>query len=448
MIEYNDMTSDQRMAVNKLHGHYQGGGHCVFLTGDAGTGKSAIVDYLCSSGVIGRVLLTASTGIAAEHIGGVTLHSLFGIPHKFLRYGSANDEMRPEKRRILNTADSIIIDEVSMVRADVLDYIDNTLRAVCGCWAPFGGKLMVFVGDLHQLPPVVRGDEKRLMDDAYGLDRCYFFDARVMSEVGMDMVSLKEIVRQKDAHDAAVLNHIRQGRVTDSDLRELQGLYSSGLDGEKKYIHLCETNALARAINEANKQRVELLSQAAVEGDFNFSESLVEQTLPLWCGARVMCIRNNRDEGYVNGSTGYVEELIDDFVMVMLDDGRRVRVEKEEFEQNRYVVEEDDEDEEDEGKTRAKGKKKPQVRLVPKGKAKQFPLKLAYAITIHKSQGMTLGKVAVHFNSMFAPGMMYVALSRARSLKDVRTGKLIKRCHIKTDPAVVEFENRYKDLSV
>lgn len=379
----------------------------LFVTGRAGTGKSTLLRAIVRA-LGDEVVIGAPTGIAAFNVGGQTLHSLFRLPRESLLLDGEENEVSP--RNVFEIGDlTLVIDEISMVRSDVLNAIDLALRVQRQTDAPFGGVRVIAFGDTHQLPPIAneRGHGRRLRE-AFG--GAFFFHAP--SARSMTMIELTEVFRQKDQRFVAILNEIREGHISDAALAELNARVGA-VPGEddRNWLWLCTTNGAAADVNrrcldalpgEARTYR------AAVSGVFeglsrrrNTDGGLLpaERELILKVGARVIFIRNDRHRRWVNGTTGVVTRLDDDEIGVTTDAGdelavafdtwtgyRRVRVDK-------------------------------QLRLEETGSMSQLPLRLGWAITIHKSQGMTLDGVVFNApGTLFTPGQAYVGLSRARSL--------------------------------
>ena len=371
----------------------------VFLTGRAGTGKTTLLRrFLRDAGE--QAIVLAPTGIAAMNVGGQTIHSFFKFPPRLL---DGNDIKRLRNARLVRKLDTIIIDEISMVRADMLDAIDKSLQLNRGSKKPFGGVRMVLSGDLHQLPPVVSGDEEEILLERYG--NPYFFQAEAFQTGAFALVALKHVFRQSDPTFLKLLNGIRRARLDEDDVEVLNAQVSgrSAIDASATHVVLTPNNAAAFRINQARLAELDGKPQAfdaTIEGQFDDKAAPTESRLELKTGARVMLIKNDPQGRWVNGSLGTVEGFDDDAVLVSID-GEIHRIEPAVWEKYRYELDRETE----------------KVDRSVVGSFKQVPVRLAYAVTIHKSQGLTLPKVYIDFDyGMFAHGQAYVAFSRATSL--------------------------------
>ncbi|MEM7660841.1 MAG: AAA family ATPase [Pseudomonadota bacterium] len=380
----------------------------LFLTGRAGTGKTTLLKRFLEEAGEDAVVL-APTGVAAMNAGGQTIHSFFKLPPRLIE---PPDIKRVRNGRVIRALKTVIIDEISMVRADMMDAIDKSLKLNRGSKRPFGGVRMILAGDLHQLPPVVRGEETEILEDRYG--GSYFFNAPAFREAEFALLALKHIFRQDDPKFLALLGAIRRGRITEPDADLLQTLVSdrSALDASETHIVLTPNNNNAARINQA---RLEELGgktktyEAKVDGQFEERAFPTEADLELKEGARVMLIRNDPEGRWVNGSLGTVEGFGRKGVLVSID-GRAYEIEAAAWEKYRYTVD-------------AETKK---ISREVIGTFKQMPLRLAWAVTIHKAQGLTLNKVFIDFDyGMFAHGQAYVALSRARSLDGLELSRAL-----------------------
>lgn len=406
----------------------------MFITGNAGTGKTLLLHEIVSRSQ-GSAIVAAPTGVAAMNAGGVTIHSLLKIPFTpykpmFMRGISLSMlpkySLRPHEIEVIKNMETMIIDEISMVRADLLDAVNDALCYYRESKEPFGGCRMVFIGDLMQLPPVVIKEEWGLISGYY--DSPYFFDAKIMKYANFEEFRLTEVFRQKDEDWINILNKIRYGKV-DSEVKTTLGqMYNPLYDIDKnECVVLTATNAEANRINNTKLKKIkkeEHVFKARVKGKFNMKDVICDETLKLKEGAQVMMLVNDTQMGrYVNGSigtfvgvseSGGVEYLVVDI------DGSEVPIERFKWEKKSYKAES------------TGGIKSESV-----GSCRQFPVKLAWAITIHKSQGLTFDKVAISAGRAFASGQVYVALSRGRTRENTVLIDRINSWNIKTDTVLL-----------
>ncbi|WP_027845172.1 ATP-dependent RecD-like DNA helicase [Hyphomonas sp.] len=371
----------------------------LFLTGRAGTGKTTMLrKFLAGAG--DKAIVLAPTGVAAMNAGGQTIHSFFKFPPRLIE---PTDIKRLRSTRLVKAIDTMIIDEISMVRADMLDAIDKSLKLNRASKRPFGGVRMILSGDLHQLPPVVSGQEAPILQERYG--GSYFFNAPAFREAEFSLLALKHVFRQAEPRFLALLGALRTGRVTPNDEAVLRGLVSSksAVEASESHVVLTPNNANAFRINQARLDGLTTRSQtfeADVQGQFEEKAFPTEADLELKEGARVMLIKNDPEGRWVNGTLATVAGFSGSRVIVEIDD-HVYEIEQTAWEKYRYELD-------------------PETKKVKRevvGTFKQVPLRLAYAVTIHKAQGLTLDKVFIDFDSgMFAHGQAYVAFSRARSL--------------------------------
>ncbi len=403
-------------------------GH-FFITGKAGTGKSTLLQLFRKT-TRKKVVVLSPTGISALHVQGQTIHSFFQLPPKLLHPG----ELILQKRlvRMLSVIEAIIVDEVSMVRADVLDAMDMSLRLHRNSQQPFGGVQMFFFGDLFQLPPVVSSPEEReYFQSTYASP--YFFDAHVLQKgMTLRMIELTHVYRQRERHFVRLLDAIRTMQFEYEDLEELNERYHPEAIIEEPYLTLCSTNAATQTIN---KERLEKLNtpvyrySGEVKGDFNPKLFPTDYTLELKAGAQVMLIRNDPERRFVNGSLAVIETLGDERIRVSLttEDFKRevIEIPKMTWEVNKYALSADP------GQP---------IKSEVIGTFTQYPLRLAWAVTIHKSQGKTYDRILIDLGKgAFEFGQTYVALSRCRTLDGVFLKRKLLPRDIMVDERVVSF---------
>lgn len=419
----------------------------LFLTGRAGTGKSTFLRYIAANTKKKHVIL-APTGIAAINAGGSTIHSFFKLPFYPLlptdtRYSVRNlrgtMKYNGEKIKLLKELELIIIDEVSMVRADIIDFIDKLLRVYCrNMREPFGGKQMLFVGDIYQLEPVVKEDDRRLLHPFYASG--YFFDARVFRSFQLVSVELRKVYRQTDPEFVSILDDIRTNNATDADLQRLNQRVGSSFsdDDENLSITLSTRRDTVDFINRRELEKLDgksFISVGQITGEFPESSLPTPVELELKPGCHVMFIKNDMNKRWVNGTLGVVSAIDDDgaVVCVVTEDGNEYDVEKELWENVRYKFNETEKKIEEE-----------QI-----GTYVQFPLRLAWAITVHKSQGLTFRRVNIDFTGgAFAGGQTYVALSRCMSLDGISLKEPIRRNDIFVRSEVVRFAKNYNNDNI
>lgn len=404
-------------------------GHNLFITGKAGTGKSTLLQLFRRT-TNRRVVVLAPTGVAALNIGGQTIHSFFGFPPHLLN----PQELKKKKRyqRLFSQLDTLVIDEISMVRADLLDHIDYFLRLNLGSTSPFGGLQLVFFGDLFQLPPVVSSAAERLyFSQTYTSP--YFFAARVMQHFDFQSIELGKVYRQENRMFLRLLDAIRLNQAEADELELLNSRYLPGFKSEKHYITLSARNFTVDTINRRELEAIEQPARtyvASIQGDFPASQYPAEAVLSLKQGARVMLLRNDPGRQFVNGSLGKVVALADDVIKVQLEDedgtqGKIVEVTRVVWEIIRYVFDNNQPD---------------QLSTEVIGSFQQFPLRLAWAVTIHKAQGKTFDRVLVDLGGgAFEHGQTYVALSRCRSLEGIVLRQPLRQRDILVDEQVVDY---------
>lgn len=419
----------------------------VFLTGRAGTGKSTFLRHLCQT-TRKKYVVLAPTGIAAINAEGSTLHSFFKLPFRPMAPDDADLSLingrifeffkyRKEHRKIIQEVELIIIDEISMVRADTIDCIDRILRVYSNNMrTPFGGKQLVFVGDVFQLEPVVTPDTKEIISKFY--HNAFFFSANVFREINLVPIEFTKIYRQTDEKFITILNNIRNGKSNNNDLTLLNSRVNPGFNPreEDMYITLATKRDSVDYINEKKMVGLdtpEFISYGIKEGDFPESSLPTAQELVLKEHAQVMFIRNDMQwpRRWVNGTIGIVSGIDEEgHVYVLKDDGFEVKVELETWRNYRYRYNEKE--------------KKIEEEII--GTYTQLPLKAAWAITIHKSQGLTFNNVIVDFSGgIFAGGQAYVALSRCTSLEGLILKKNINKTDIFIRPEIVEFSKQFNN---
>ncbi len=420
----------------------------LFLTGKAGTGKSTFMRHIAAT-IKKKHIILAPTGIAAINAGGSTLHSFFKLPfHPLLptdkRYSTRNirDTLKynGEKTKLLREVELIIIDEISMVRADIIDFIDKVLRIYNrNMREPFGGKQLLLVGDIYQLEPVIKEDERQLLRPFY--PSCFFFDAHVFREMQLIAVELKKVYRQRDAQFISLLDHIRTSQVSDTDLRLLNARVNAeiGTEEGRLSITLSGRRDTVDYINE--KQLNTLPDQPTIfyghiEGEFPESSLPTPIELEIKTGAQVLFIKNDKERRWVNGTLGTIIGFGDEedgIIYVRTEDGRDFDVEREIWSNVRYTFNE----------------KEQKIEEEEIGSYQQFPLRLAWAITVHKSQGLTFNNVKIDFTGgVFAGGQTYVALSRCTSLQGISLQEPIRRENIFVRTEVTNFARNYNNLNI
>ena len=409
----------------------------LFITGKAGCGKSTLLRYFVEN-TDKNVVVLAFTGLAAINVEGETIHSFFKLPIGFV------DTTKIYRNKLLQqkleNVDVIVIDEISMVRADIIDAIDKSLRVNLDSIEPFGGKQMVFIGDLYQLPPIVGNDEKEIYDMHY--ESPFFFSAEVFSEYRMPYVNLEKIHRQNDDKFIAVLNCIRErNKYLKAAIKELNKRVRPDIKdvviGDT--ISLTTTNAKSKEFNENFLEKLpskKFRYKAHVEGDYSKKEYPTDEILELKVGAKVMFIKNDTEgKTYVNGDVGIVDSLDNNNIFVKKGDFL-IRVKRSDWEKYKYeYIKPQD------------GEKKGKFNKKTVGKFNQFPLKLAWSVTIHKSQGQTYDKVLIDFhNGTFTSGQSYVALSRCRSLEGVTLRRRMRESDVILDKRIHRFYDLFDNI--
>jgi hypothetical protein len=425
----------------------------IFLTGKAGTGKTTLLRKIMAS-THKNAVIVAPTGIAALNAGGVTIHSFFQLPFSgFIPEFGVNPtytnsvkfetketlmrhfSMNKTRLKIIRNIELLIIDEVSMLRADLLDAMDWTLRNIRRVHEPFGGVQVLFIGDLLQLPPVVKQEEWQVLSAYY--DGVFFFHAKVLKEIQPLYIELTTIYRQQDQNFIQVLNNLRNNKITPEDVEVLNKYVQPDFDSSKNegYITLTTHNSKA---DEMNAKALQALSgkkysyAAEITGEYPKHLFPLEENLELKVGAQVMFVKNDLtlDKNYYNGKMGRIKSLSDQEITVFFPDEKKtIVVEKFEWNNMRYAIND------------ATGEVKEEIL----GTFVHYPLKLAWAITVHKSQGLTFEKAVLDVSDVFAPGQAYVALSRLRSLDGLVLLKQMRMNGLSNDQQVVAFSQNKAD---
>ncbi|HJD76687.1 AAA family ATPase [Bacteroides reticulotermitis] len=418
----------------------------VFLTGKAGTGKSTFLRYICEHTKKKHVVL-APTGIAAINAGGSTMHSFFKLPfypllpddpnlslqrgriHEFFKYTKPH-------RKLLEQIELVIIDEISMVRADIIDAIDRVLRVYShNLRDPFGGKQLLLVGDVFQLEPVVKNDDREILNRFYPTP--YFFSARVFNQIDLVSIELQKVYRQTDPVFVSVLDHIRTNTAGAADLQLLNTRYGTRIEETEAdmYITLATRRDTVDSIND--KKLAELPGdpitfEGVIDGDFPESSLPTSQELVLKPGAQIIFIKNDFERRWVNGTIGTIAGIDEEeeTIYVITDDGKECDIKRDSWRNIRYRYNE----------------KTKEVEEEVLGTFTQYPIRLAWAITIHKSQGLTFSRVVIDFTGgVFAGGQAYVALSRCTSLDGIQLKKPINRADVFVRQEIVNFAARFND---
>lgn len=419
-------------------------GASVFMTGKAGTGKSTFLKHITSTTRKKHVVL-APTGIAAVNAGGQTLHSFFHIPLKPLLPDDPEFEdsrlgkrMKYSKRfiKMLNELELIIIDEISMVRADTIDFIDKILRHFCRkrAYLPFGGKQILMVGDIFQLEPVITSQTREILKREY--NNFYFFSAKAFSEIELVPIELKKVYRQNNPDFIGLLDRVRAGQPTRHDLQAINSRVAKGHENEKEEgmsMTIATRREIVDFINESHLEALQAKAYtftAAVEGEFPESSFPTDRELTLKEGAQVVFIRNDPDHRWVNGTIGTITHISKSSLEVTSENGESFDLEPEVWDNVEYGYDEE----------------KKTVTEKVKGSFRQYPIKLAWALTIHKSQGLTFNRITIDIGAgAFTGGQSYVALSRCTSLEGITMASPINERDIYVSADVQKFASQFNN---
>lgn len=424
-----DMATERNTELRNAWEFVEHTGKSIFLTGKAGTGKTTFLRTVKEKSKK-QMVVVAPTGVAAINAGGMTIHSFFQLPlSPYVPGANVKNvfEFGKEKRKIMASMDLLVIDEISMVRSDLLDAIDSVLRRYRNHYKPFGGVQLLMIGDLAQLTPVVTPEDEELLRPYY--DTPYFFGSKALQQTDYVTIQLEKIYRQTDQQFVNILNHVRDGLPTADDMLTLHRRYNPTFKPkpEEGYIRLTTHNRMADEYNDHEMERLKakpFTYTAEVEGNFPLMSYPTSHDLTLKEGAQVMFIKNDMDGKYYNGKIGRVVELGKDCVKVVCTgEENAIEVTPQEWENAKYTV-------------------NPQTHEIEtdvQGVFRQYPLRLAWAITIHKSQGLTFDRAIIDAGHSFASGQVYVALSRCRSLDGLVIASTIDNTAIINDERVNNY---------
>ncbi len=406
----------------------------MFITGKAGTGKSTLLNLFLEDKSDNSVVL-APTGIAALNVAGLTIHRFFRFKVGVTPESLTRSFLHREVRKVIRKLEVVIIDEVSMLRADLLDCVDSVLRKYGRDRdKPFGGIRMIFFGDLYQLPPVVTSNEKNIFQEGSLYETEFFFDAHVMQEIELSRIVLTKVFRQKDQEFIDFLNKIRENRVEVEDLewfnRKNRSKFEEGKGTglEDYFVILTSTNRQAdeinlRPLNKLGQTHPIYTNFAEIKGKVSKEMYSAPEKLRFCRGCQVMMLSNDRENRFVNGTLGIIlgYDRVEGLVEIKLCDGKIIHIGKQRWEVNTYGL--------DEGK----------IVSIPIGSFTQYPFRLCWSITIHKNQGNTFENLGLSLGRAFAPGQTYVALSRCTTLEGIKLFHDIQMSDIKTNPRIVKY---------
>ena len=439
-----DLNNDEFQNAWKLINYTH---QSVFLTGKAGTGKSTFLKYIRDN-IKKKYVVLAPTGIAAVNVGGVTMHSFFRIPLKPLLPDDPDFAVKrlrermnypKDLRKLIKELELIIIDEISMVRADVIDFIDKILRVYSSNMRePFGGKQLLLVGDIFQLEPVVTSDMREVLRTHY--QNSYFFSANAFSQIEIVPIELKKIYRQNDSQFISMLDRIRMGRPLQEDVLKLnQRVFerdSASTSDDKMVMTLATRRDMVDTINENRLKELsskEMTYTGQITGDFPENSLPTTMELTIKVGAQVVFIKNDREKRWVNGSIGKIVKAKKNSIEIELESGAKYAVEKAVWENIVYKYDE---------KTN---------RVIENviGTFEQYPIKLAWALTVHKSQGLTFNNVVIDIGrGAFSSGQAYVALSRCRSFEGMQLRSTVSERDIFVNPSIIEFSRQFNNQAL
>lgn len=390
----------------------------VFITGQAGSGKSTFLRYIKDN--VKDSIVLAPTGVAALNVEGVTIHKFFYLDWNLAFMQKV--KVRSDSIHVMNNIKTIIIDEISMVRADIMDAIDKILRKVRANNNPFGGIQIILFGDLMQLPPILNNEESSKFFERY--DGIYFFYAKVFNNFKINVIEFDSQYRQTDNQFNSILNRIRDGNIQQEDIDKLnERIKERNIDYEE--VTLCTKNALSNSINKNLLSKIkanQVRYIAEIEGDFDQSATIAETELILKKEAKVIMLNNDTKNRWINGSIGTIKSLGAKNIKVEIN-GKEVSVQRYKWIKYSYLY------------------KNKNIIKIKKGTFNQFPLKLAWAITIHKSQGLTIPKLVIDFSEpCFSHGQAYVAFSRGISLDTIKLSTKLSKNNFIIDPKAKEYK--------